>query len=216
MTLERNERALVELVEHACTQRRREILAAAQHEADALRRDAHAEARRAMRRAFAAERQLTRERIEVAQAHLDTRERLAAQQRSKALAAAALQLLPEALAARWREPAQRAAWIGQALANAFEVLPRGTWRVAHPADLADAERVRLAAAVAERTGAAPQLQSDPRIDAGLVIATDGASIDATLAGLAADREDIAARLLDRIAKLEAEASQHATAAGAPP
>lgn len=216
MTLEQNERALVELVEGACARRRHEILEAARREADALRRDAHAEARRAMRRAFEAERHLTRERIEAARAHLDTRQRAATQQRSAALAATALRLLPEALLARWREPAAREAWIGRALAAAQHALPRGPWRVAHPVDLAEGERSRLAAAIAARTGTPSALSADPRVDAGLLIATDGASIDATLAGLLADRADIGARLLDRIAALEARAAAHVANVGAPP
>jgi vacuolar-type H+-ATPase subunit H len=203
MSVERNERALIELVESACAERRREILEAARRQADALRREAHTEARRAMRRAFDAERHLTRERIAAATAHFETRQRAATQQRNKALAATALSLLPAALASRWCDPEPRKAWIARALETAQHALPRGTWRVAHAVDLPEEERSRLAAAIAAHTGTTPVMEADPRIDAGLAIATDGASIDATLAGLAADRDDIGARLLDRIAKLEA-------------
>jgi len=222
MTLERNERALIALVESACEQRRREILEAARRDADALRRAAHAEARRAMRRAFESERRLSRERIEAAQAHLETRQRAATQQRNTALVAAALQALPAALLARWRAPASREAWIDRAVDAALRALPQGAWRVSHPVGLSVDERARLAAAIVARGGTAPVLVADAGVEAGLAIAADGASIDATLPALIADREDIGARLLDRIARLEAsaasagDAAAHAQGAGVRP
>jgi vacuolar-type H+-ATPase subunit E/Vma4 len=198
MTVERNERALIELVENAGAARRREILEAAQREADRLRREAHDEARRAMRRAFDAERHLARERIAAAQARLDTRRRAALQRRHAAMVAAALELLPGVLQRLWREPASRSAWIARTLDVARRALASGTWQVAHPRDLADADRSRLAATVEAVARSAPRLFADPILAAGIVVATDGARVDASLGGLLADREEIGGRLLARL------------------
>jgi hypothetical protein len=70
--------------------------------------------------------------------------------------------------------------------------------VTHGADWPPAERDALAAQVQGWGGAAPRFVADARIDAGLRIAAGGNVVDATLAGLLADRDEIGGRLIGEL------------------
>lgn len=195
MTHERNAQALVALVAEDAAQRIATTLAAAREDADHVRREAHAAARMAMRTAHAAEQQRQRERVGLAQAALDTRERLALQRRNAALVAAGLRALPAALQARWQDDAARAAWVAGAVAQAHATLPPAAWDVRHPAAWALAERDALARRIAEVSGQAPAMIADATLDAGLAIGCEGTLVDARAASLVSDRNRIGARLL---------------------
>ena len=195
MTLDTRVVALLELVDEDRRARCEAIAAAARQRIDALLADAHATARAQVREAFAAERTRAAERLAAARAGLATRRRLYEQQRAAALLAVGLARLPDALRARWRDDAARAAWIDAAVRAAAAALPGGDWRIAHPADWADAERAALAARLAREHGVAPAFAGDASIAAGLRIAADGNVVDGTLAGLGADRAALGARLL---------------------
>lgn len=198
MTLARNEQALIELVTGDARTRCDEALARARDESVHLLREARAEARRNVKRAFDDARRQGRERVAAANAMLDTRRRLAQQRRSAALLAACWQALPAALIARWQADATRAQWVASTLDAALRALPRRRWRIAHAPGLTAAERDALVARVAQATGEAPDVEAAVELTAGLRVVADGTSIDATLAGLLADRHEIGAALLQRL------------------
>jgi vacuolar-type H+-ATPase subunit H len=207
-SIERNAQALIDLVRDAATARREALLGAARDEAARLVREAHAEARRRLRSAFGDARKRGRDRIDAARAMLETRRRQSRQRHSAALLAAAWQRLPGALEARWRDDRARADWVSRTLAEARLALPAQRWRIVHPADWAGAERDALVAAVHAATGVAPDLVADATLAAGLALAADGTTVDATLASLLADRAELGAMLLER---LEDEPSPGASA-----
>lgn len=189
--IDKQSRALLDLIEADRARQCAQILDAAHAQADAQRAQAHADARARMRQTFAEQRLRRRERIAAVQAQLATRRRLHAQQRNAALLRLAWQQLPEALLALWREPASRAAWLAHAAGFARARLPGGAWRVVHAADGSPLPSHVPGA----RWGAAAQFNADPAIRAGLRIEIDGNVVDATLGGLLADRSEIEARLL---------------------
>jgi hypothetical protein len=198
MSLERNTRALIDLVQQAAASRRAALIDAARAQARAMLRDARQQARAQARRVFDDERARARQKLAAATATLQTRQRLALQRRDAALLASGWALLPEALVQRWQQPAARLAWIGRALAAARDALPTPEWRIVHPPDWPAGERDALAAKVAHDTGVAPRIDVDPALRAGIVITADATSVDATLDGLLADRNEIGAALLQQL------------------
>jgi hypothetical protein len=206
MSVESQTAALLALVEADRAKRCDAILDEARARAATLTRAAHAEARARMREAFQEERTRRDERVAAARADLQTRKRLAEQQRAKAILAAGWTALSDELVRRWSEPASRRAWVEGAIASARGVLPGSGWRIAHPVDWPAPERDACAAEVERALGAAPVFAADPAIAAGLRIAALGNVVDSTLAGLTADRAAIGARLL-HLADATAEAQR---------
>jgi hypothetical protein len=203
MSLDSQTAALLALVEADRTKRCTAILDEARARATALTRAARAEARARMREAFREERARHDERVAAARAGLQTRKRLAEQQRANAILAAGWTALHAELARRWADPASRQAWTASALEAARRVLPGSGWRIAHPADWPAAECGAYGAAVGRALGAAPALAADPSVAAGLRISALGNVVDSTLAGLTADRAAIGARLLHLVDRVDA-------------
>jgi hypothetical protein len=202
MTLDRQTQALLALVESDRAQKCAAILDEARARCSALLAQAHADARTRMRAAFAEERARTNLRIAAAQATLQTRLRLALQHRSAAFLAAGWQRLPPALAARWKSPQTRQAWVAAVVAQARRALPNTALRIAHPPDWPSEERDALATAIAGEFGSAPTLAPDPSITAGLRITAGANVIDGTLHGLCSDRAEIGARLLREVERTQ--------------
>jgi hypothetical protein len=193
--IEPNVAALLALVEDDAARRIDAALATAHEEAARVRREAHAAARASVRVAYVDERHRHRERVRAAEAARDTRLRLAAQALDAVTVAAGLAALPDALRARWRDDAARCAWIDDAFAQARAALPAGAWRVLHPVDWPTAERAALASRIVAAAGSPPAFEAVPGLDAGLALEARGTRVDATVAGLLADRARLGARLL---------------------
>ena len=187
-------RALLDLIEADRARQCGQILGQAKCNADALRAQAHAEARTRLRNAFEAQRQRCRQQLAAAQAQLATRRRLHEQQRTATLLRLAWQQLPGELLALWREPNSRAAWVTQVLEFARARLPAGRWDIVHAPDWPAEQQRALLAGLA----VAPVLRADARINAGLKVMANGNVLDATLDGLLADRAEFEARLLRRL------------------
>jgi hypothetical protein len=198
MTIERREQTLLALVESDRARRCDAIRNEARARAAAVLREAHATARLRMRAAFSEERERRAARVAAAAANLQTRQRLAQQQRAAALLATGLQALPGVLAARWRDSEARRAWIAHAIAMARAALPRQGWRIVHPADWPAQEQAQLARELDAALAAAPEFVVEPTLRAGLRIVADGNVVDATDDGLLADRGEVGAQLLDLI------------------
>lgn len=195
MSLDRQTQALLDLVAADRAQKCEAIVAGARAQADALLRQAHADARERMRRAFREERERGDTRVSAARANLQTRRRLALQQRAAALLATAWTRLPAELIRRWNAADTRRAWVAAVISSARALLPRGAWHIAHAPGWPVAERDANIAELTAAPGAAPTCESDTGIRAGLKISASGNVVDGTLDGLLADRADIGARLL---------------------
>jgi hypothetical protein len=198
MNIERQMRALLDLVEADRARQCAQILGDESGRAAALLSQAHADARARMRQAFDEQRVLRHERIAAAQARLATQRRLHEQQRTAALLRLAWDQLPGTLLALWRQTASRAAWIDHVFSSARARMPRGPWHIAHAADWPASDRQALAQTLATGSGATPLFDSDTTIVAGLRITANGNVIDGTLGGLLADRSAIEAMLLRRL------------------
>lgn len=184
---------LLDVVDRDSKARCAEILGAAQAQAAALRTDAMAEGRRRLRAALRAERAAAAARIATARAQLEAEQRRAAQRRAALVVTAAEALLPAALRAVWT--AQRRKWLEQALVRAAQSLPRDTWRIRHAPDLGDADRAWLRQQLDELGVSDTILEVDAGIDAGIEIRAGTARLEATSAGLLADRAWVYGRLL---------------------
>jgi hypothetical protein len=191
MTLAARTQALLDLVERDRATQCDAIVAEARTLADALLARTRAESRAAIHLALIEERARRRAAIAAARAELHTRQRAHRQRRIEALLALGWQALPEVLRARWRDATSRAQWIDRALASAQSVLPRTAWLIVHGSDWSEAQQRALAA----RLDPPPRFALDARIDAGVRIAAAGNVVDATLAGLLADRDEIGGRLI---------------------
>lgn len=164
-------------------------------------RGALAQARKAARgRVREAIGELRREgelRLARAHAQLDAELRSTAQRQSARAVANAMPMLREALAARWRETEARKEWIAAIAQLAAKRLQRGAWQVAHPADWNAEEQKGFSDAVGAD---GITFKADKTVSAGLRIAADQATLDATPDGLLADTRTIAALLLDELTK----------------
>ena len=204
MTIDRQTQALLDLVEADRRQKCDAILAVAQDRGNAVLGQAHADARARMRKAFQEERVRRDARVDAARANLQTRRRLADQQRAAALLAAGWKRLPEELLRRWRTPELRRRWVAAVVAGARSALPGKAWRIVHAPDWPLAEREAIRGELAAAHGAECRFDEDARVRAGLRISANGNVVDGTLDGLLADRSDIGSQLLHL---LEAGAGQ---------
>ena len=195
MTVEHRMQALLDIVEADRRGQTEAIAREAQAVVAALLEQAHREARARMRQAFVDERRLRDQRVQAAHANLQTRRRLAAQQRATALLAEAWVCLPDALRARWHALETRRKWITHIVAWARTSLLGGAWCIEHAPDWAAAEREELSRDLAREIGTTPEFRVDARIRAGLRIAGAGAVGDGTLDGILRDRAENGARLL---------------------
>ena len=194
MSIDRRAEALLALVLADRDARCEAVLGAAHAEAGALLAQAHARARQRVRAALEEERRVGQARLEAAQARRETRRRLAEQQHARALLQAAWLQLPHALQARWEDPRARAQWIGKTLDSARRVLPHEPWQIRHPSGWHADEQTTVEAELAG-AGIAVTFTPDSALHAGLTINAGGNTIDASLDGLLAGRDEIGGRLL---------------------
>ena len=196
--VERQARALLDLIEADRARRCGEILGVANDRASSSLAQAHAEARLRVRQVFAEQRQRRHDQIAAAQARLATRRRLHEQRRTAALLQLAWQQLPGALRALWQQGDSRAAWVRRVLAYAHERLPPGPWRIVHAADGHLPGQEMLPPALLAGARIEPRFEADASIEAGLKVVEGRNVVDGTITGLLADRADIEARLLRRL------------------
>lgn len=195
MTLDTRTQALLDLVEQDRAAQCNTIIAQAQAQAATLLAQTRADARLRMREAFAQERQRAQARTAAARATLQTQRRLHAQRQAAAWLAHAWQHLPQTLQARWHDAPARRLWVDATIDNARRLLRPGRWTIVHGPTWPAAERQTLAEQLQRESGTLATFVADESIDAGLRVASGGNVLDATLAGLTADRDEIAAGLL---------------------
>ncbi|HET9820972.1 MAG TPA: hypothetical protein VFQ16_04035 [Burkholderiaceae bacterium] len=195
MTLGARTAALLDLVAQDRAAQCDAIGAQAAAQADELLARARRQSREHAREALAEERRRARAALEAAQAELATQRRAHAQRRLEALLALGWQRLPEVLRERWRRADTRSAWVQGVLGRARATLPGAAWTLTSAPDWPAAERERCLQQIAREPGRTAQWQPDARIDAGLRVSCGGNVVDATLAGLLADRDEIGGRLV---------------------
>ena len=195
MTLEVRTQALLDLVEKDRRTQCAAIIEGAEQQAVAALAQARAEARTRVREAYAEERARAQARVAGARAELQTRRRLHEQAQAAAWLALGWQRLPPALRARWADGEARRHWVEIALAESRRVLAPGGWHIVHAPGWPVDERQAVAARLCAEAGAAPAFTEQASLDAGLRIVADRNVVDATLAGLTADRDAIGAGLL---------------------
>lgn len=198
MDVHSNSAALLSLIEEDRARRCSAHAAEAERAVAQILREARAAARILVHEALVHERRRLRERLAGYNAGLATETRLRDQRRFRALLDTAWQRLPQVLAARWADTAQRVAWVAHVVDCARTALPAGQWTITHapgwPGDQREALAARLAPA-----GITVAFLDNAALGAGFEIRAGGNRIDGTTAGLMADAGEIGARLLDALA-----------------
>jgi hypothetical protein len=195
MKLEDRRKALLLVVQEYREQECRRLLDAAQAEAAGLIRDTFRKQRSLLHNRVVAERARAQARIQAARAERATRDRRRTEQASIVLLEAAWPLLRARLADLWSVPERRRAWTERYLRRGLELLPRGRWEVRHAAAWSESERGDAVQELSRRLGRSPRFETDGGMEAGLIIACEGAVLDASLEGLLRDRQRLEARLL---------------------
>ncbi|OGI47777.1 MAG: hypothetical protein A2151_01135 [Candidatus Muproteobacteria bacterium RBG_16_65_34] len=189
---------MLALVERHGQERCREITTRARQEAQTILRAAHRAVRERTHRQLQELRHHRDRETARAQAELATARRGHQQRCDYVLIDSGGALLRAALLARWRDADARRRWANGLLNQARALLPRGPWRIAHPADWPAAERAVLAGLLTRELGAAPEFSEDRDVTAGLRLCTGGACLDGTIEALLADRRAVEALLLAEI------------------
>lgn len=186
---------LLDVVDQDSKARCAEILGAAQAEAGALRAASMREARLSLRAALRAERAGAAARVAAAHAQVEAEQRRALQRRATLAVAAGEAMLPAALQTAWKDPQRRRPWLEQAVERAAQTLPRGAWRIRHAPDLGADDIAWLQQRLGETGLADASFEADAGIEAGIEIQAGAARLEATPAGLLADRAWVCGRLL---------------------
>jgi hypothetical protein len=195
--------ALLELVESDRAAQVLRFEAQSRERVRALLVAARHAARERVRAALVPERRRLREQGLALDARLATQRRLAGQRRLRERLDEAWRRLPESLASRWADTVARARWTAQALAAAAGSLGRGPARVNHAPGWPAPERDAFARALEARGLGPVTFEEDAGAHAGLAVRAGGNLVDATAAGLVADRAAIDARLADALGLGEA-------------
>lgn len=195
---------LFQLVEDYREQRCSTLLDRANQQARELLQQARRDALQRVREAVAAERARGRERIETAEARVQTRHRQREQQQTLMTLERAWPRLEAALEAKWNDATARHEWVSNAVHQALQTLPSHTWTLSHPPGWDSGELDEFTAAIRAHCGAPPDVCADELVKAGLRLCCGGACVDATSAGLLADRDRITARLLARLSTAGAD------------
>lgn len=187
--------ALLDTVRRHAEEEGRAIDERAAQEARAIVARAHQDARAKVHAAIVLERENGARALEKVRARIETTKRQKFQDAEAAFLDLCGPHLEQALAARWADADQRRAWLAAALRRALEHLHPGRWHIEGPAGWAVEELAPFIPSIAEVSGAEPLVTTSPGLGAGLRIAANGAVVDASPAGVLADRGEIAALLL---------------------
>lgn len=187
--------ALIELIVAARNARSSELLDDAREQAQARVRNAFREARQRVSRAVDEERIRAHGLLALNEARLETHNRQRYQDAVQHMLARTRYRLDAALRARWQQPEHRGLWLADLFTQALQRLPAAPWSIEHPPGWDSVEIAPWLDRIQARSGVAPRLQSDERIQGGLRIKAAGAGLDGTIDGLLADEGAVQARLL---------------------
>lgn len=182
---------VIEDREQRCTAAR----AAAQSQAMQIVRAARAEARHSIHNAVIQERERLDLGLRQARARADIDARRQEQRKSQELLEQMWAGIAAALERRWREPALRQAWVEAAMSQAGTLLPGRTWLIEAGTAWSEQERAELENRARGHGAAAAQHSLQPAMAAGLRIRAAKVCVDATVAGLLAQRDRVEAAFL---------------------
>ncbi|MEA1888909.1 MAG: hypothetical protein U9N50_03905 [Pseudomonadota bacterium] len=160
----------------------------------------HQNARRRMHEDIVETREREHRQLASAEAQTQTRKRLARQQSDEELLRTSWKLLKASLERQWQQADTRKLWIDNLIDQALATLVSQHWRIEHPADWAEEERIVLQRRLHEQLGHSPELDAVTDISAGLRLCTGGTCVDGTTDGLMHQRTRIEALLLAAIHK----------------
>ena len=206
--------ALLQRIEHDRDRRCRQLREGAQAQAREIVRKARTEARANVHQAVAQERQRIDQSLRQAEAGVAMLERQREERTARQVLAEMWQALPAQLETRWRDAAHRRTWIQAAVRQACRLLSHREWRIEHGPDASVEEcRAAIEATFASSAPAVPRawsLSIDAGIGAGLRIRAGAACLDATVAGLLAQRTDVEAAFLAHYGAHDPAPVTHAT------
>jgi hypothetical protein len=182
-----------ELLRHVARhreQRCRELHEAAAAEAGAIVRSARAEARAAVHGAVMQERARLDEGARQAQAQAALEARRCAQRQTEELLGQLWRQIESALAARWQNEAHRRLWIEAALTEAGLLLGGRPWVIERGPLWPQSECSAAERFAHERGARAIDWSCDERLSAGLRVRAGSVSIDASIPGVLARREQV--------------------------
>ena len=194
MTFEARADALIRMVREDGDTRRAAILSEAREQAGKVLAEAHAHARARWRATMEAERVRAHDAIAAARARLQTRHRAALQQQARRDLAAAWEALPGALRSRWLDTNARMVWIDAAVQLAKSAVGVKAWTIEHAPGLSREESEALVKRLAE-SGITARCTVRAGQEAGVRIVAGSGVVDATTAGLVADRDAVSAAIL---------------------
>ena len=189
---------LLDVVEHNRDERCEALLSAAREQAQKIIKQAYQDARKHLHMKVQASREDARQRLAAADAQRQTRARLDRQNADRALLERAWEPLNQQLLHYWREADTRRQWIDNLIQQAAENLIGKPWRIEHPADWPDAERIELLARLVKTSGSVPEFSGQTGITAGLRICAGDACVDGTRCGLLRSRSRIEGIMLAKL------------------
>jgi len=171
------------------------LRAAAASQAGQIVRAARAGALQSVRSAVTQERARLEFGLRQATARADIEVRRREQQTSRELLGQMWSAIGEVLTRRWRDGALQRAWIEAALGEAGRLLTGRVWRIESAAQWTQLERDALLALSLAQGARSVDFSFDAAMPAGLRIRAERVCIDATVAGLLAQRDAIEATFL---------------------
>ena len=187
--------ALLQRVSDDREQRCAALRAAAESQAKQIVRAARAEARTTVHNAVIQERTRMELGVRQATAHADFEARRREWQKSRELLEQMWTGIAGVLERRWREPTLRRAWIDAAIGQAATLLPGRAWLIESGSKLTEQERGEFTDRAQGRGAGTVKWSLQPGISAGLRIRADSVCVDASVAGLLAQRDAIEAAFL---------------------
>ena len=202
--------ALLQQVTDERDRRCLELSTAAEKQATEIVRAARTAARANVRRAVKEERARMDLGIRQATARADLEFRRRERQKSRELLGQMWGDIVGILESRWREPARRRAWIDAVMSQAGEILSGRAWAIEVGSGWLDRERGELTDRAHREGAGTVEYSVHADMPAGLKIRAGTVCVDATVAGLLAERDTIeAAFLAEYTPVLAAEELTHA-------
>jgi hypothetical protein len=171
------------------------LFAAAESQAKQIVRSARVEARNKVRKAVMQERARMDLEMRIAKARADIEVRRQERQKSRELLEQMWAAIADGLETRWREPAQRRAWIDAAMSQAGALLAGRAWRIEVGSECTEQERGEFTDRARVRGAGTVEWSLQSAIPAGLKIRAESVCVDATIPGLLAQRDAVEAAFL---------------------
>ena len=190
--------AMLDMVRRNCDEQCRTIDADAAEQARDIVASAHKEARAKVHDVIVEERRNGQRAIDKQRAKIETAKRQNFQDRENAFLDVIWQQLERELINRWQDDAARQDWLRGAVDQALGHLHPGGWRVEHPQNWLPDELTPYLDRIKAFSGDEVAFVAVKDFDVGVRIQANGVLVDATLSGVLAAQNAIAATMLAEI------------------